>query len=177
MRPDGLGRVPTPRAALEILGPSDDAPCEAHVMDGFDPATSFGPAVAARYDDHLRGDESAAASFLDDGGVFVVETALPHAWIPPGAADYVHAEHVGLDVIGFDVARYDPVTQLLTENHVRLTSSGIEFEPIVCRLVTPGELDLMARIAGLCLVDRFADWGRSSFDHRSTAYVSVYGRR
>ena len=97
--------------------------------------------------------------------------------IPPGTADYVHAERAGLDVVVFDVARYDPVTQLLTENHVRLTSSGIECEPIVCRLVTPGELDLMARIAGLRLVDRFADWGRSPFDHRSTAHVSAYGRR
>jgi hypothetical protein len=30
-------------------------------MDGFDPTSSFGPDVAARYDDHLRGDEDAAA--------------------------------------------------------------------------------------------------------------------
>ena len=33
-------------------------------MKGFDPASSFGENVAARYDDHLRGDEEAAASFL-----------------------------------------------------------------------------------------------------------------
>ena len=115
-----------------------------------------------------------AARHLDDGGVFVVETALPHACIPPGAADYVHAEHVGLDAVRFDVARYDPVTQLLTENHVRLTSSGIGFEPIVCRLVTPGELDLMARIAGLRLIDRFANWERTPFGTGSTAHISVY---
>jgi SAM-dependent methyltransferase len=33
-------------------------------MDGFDPTSSFGPDVAARYDDHLRGDEDAAADLL-----------------------------------------------------------------------------------------------------------------
>ncbi|NYH52997.1 SAM-dependent methyltransferase [Nocardiopsis arvandica] len=33
-------------------------------MDGFHPTTSFGPDTARRYDDHLRGDEEAAASFL-----------------------------------------------------------------------------------------------------------------
>ncbi len=33
-------------------------------MDGFDPAASFGPAVAAHYDDALRGDELAAVQFL-----------------------------------------------------------------------------------------------------------------
>lgn len=57
---------------------------------------------------------------LEDGGVFVVETALPHAWIEPGGTDYVHAEAVELNEIGFDVARYDSVTQLLSENHVRV---------------------------------------------------------
>lgn len=35
-------------------------------MHAFDPATSFGPEVAARYDDHPRGDEEADATFLAD---------------------------------------------------------------------------------------------------------------
>src|SRR5687768_11104169 len=35
-------------------------------MDGFDPLTSFGPDVAAEYDDDLRGDEAAAADLLAD---------------------------------------------------------------------------------------------------------------
>ncbi|MEM6571820.1 MAG: SAM-dependent methyltransferase, partial [Planctomycetota bacterium] len=35
-------------------------------MREFDPAASFGPDVAARYDDALRGDEEAAARFLAD---------------------------------------------------------------------------------------------------------------
>ena len=74
-----------------------------------------------------------------------------------------------------NVARYDPVTQLLTENHVRLTLSGITMSPIVCRLITPGEMDLMARIAGLRLVERFASWQRTPFDAHSPAHVSVYG--
>lgn len=243
------------------------------MMDGFDPADSFGPEVAARYDDQPRGDEAAAATFLaslaherralefaigtgrialplaahgiivdgielsphmverlrakpggaalsvtlgdmsrattgqryelvylvfntifnlltaDDqircfenaarqltpDGHFVVETAVPHAWVPPGRPDYVHAEHVGLDTVVLDVARYDSVTQLLEENHVSLTPGGITMSPIVCRLITPGEMDLMARIAGLCLVERFASWQRTVFDAQSTAHVSVYG--
>ena len=33
-------------------------------MEGFDPASSFGPDVAAHYDDHPRGDEEAAVAFL-----------------------------------------------------------------------------------------------------------------
>ena len=77
--------------------------------------------------------------------------------------------------MSFDVARYDPVTQFLEENHVHLTEDGIKMNPIVCRLISPGEMDLMARIAGLRLIDRFADWRRGVFDATSTAHVSVYG--
>ena len=115
-----------------------------------------------------------AAQHLISGGHFIVETAIPHAWIAPDKSDYVHAEHVGKTDIVFDVARYDPVTQLLEENHVHLSASGITMKPIVCRLITPGEMDLMARIAGLRLVERFANWQRSIFDADSKAHISVY---
>ena len=125
-------------------------------------------------DDQIRCFENAARHLAPDG-VFVVETALPHAWIAPGAADYVHAEWVETGAVTLDVARYDPVTQLLSENHVRLSPAGITMQPIVCRLITPGEMDLMARIAGLRLVARYAAWERTTFDIRSTAHVSVYG--
>lgn len=125
-------------------------------------------------DDQIRCFEN-AARHLATGGRFVVETALPHAWMAPGKADYVHAEEVGSDSIVLDVARYDPVTQLLNENHVRLAPGAITMSPIVCRLITPGEMDLMARIAGLRLVERFANWQRTPFGIESTAHVSVYG--
>lgn len=118
-----------------------------------------------------------AARHLDDEGVFVVEAALPHTWVEPGRPDYVHTELVDLAAIGFDVARYDPATQLLSENHVRITPDGIRFAPIVCRLITPGEMDLMARLAGLRLVERFGSWRREPFGSSSESHVSVYGRR
>jgi hypothetical protein len=125
-------------------------------------------------DDQVRCFQNAARHLTADG-YFVVETAMPHAWIDPGTSDYVHAEHVGIDTVVLDVARYDPVTQLLEENHIRLTANGITMTPIVCRLITPGEMDLMARIAGLRLIERFGTWERTAFDARSTAHVSIYG--
>lgn len=124
-------------------------------------------------DGQIRCFENAARHLTADGQ-FVVEAALLHAWIAPGTSDYVHAEHVGTESVVLDVARYDPVTQLLEENHIRLTATGITLQPIVCRLITPGEMDLMARIAGMRLVDRFANWERSPFDGLSKAHVSVY---
>ena len=127
-------------------------------------------------DDQVRCFEN-AARHLDDGGAFVVETALPHAWIRPDQSDYVHLDKIEQDEVGFAVARYDPVTQLLTENHVRLTEAGNTFKPIVCRLITPGEMDLMARIAGLRLIERLGSWRREPFGHASQGHGSVYGKR
>lgn len=126
-------------------------------------------------DDQIRCFENAAAH-LADKGVFVVETAVPHAWIRPGQTDYVHTEFVELAAVSFDVARYDSVTQLLSENHVAITAEGVRFNPIVARLITPGEMDLMARIAGLRLVERFGAWERTPFTASSEAHVSVYAR-
>ena len=118
-----------------------------------------------------------AARHLTDDGLFVVETALPQAWMPSGKSDYVHAEQVNLDSVMFDVARYDPVSQHLIENHVHISPNGISMQPIVCRLITPGEMDLMARMAGLELVQRFANWQKTPFDAQSTAHVSVYAHQ
>ena len=115
-----------------------------------------------------------AARHLSDGGCFVVETAVPSAWITPEQPGYVRVERLGMSEVVLDVARYDPVSQLLEENHVRLAANGISMSPIVCRLITPGEMDLMARIAGLQLVERFANWRREPFDAASQAHVSIY---
>lgn len=242
-------------------------------MEGFDPATSFGPDVARRYDDHLRGDEDETVGFLEvlagdrpalelaigtgrvalplsargvrvvgielsrdmvarlrdkpggadltvvmgdmsrakapgryglvylvyntiynlltqedqvrcfenaarhlvDDGVFVVEAGVPQAWLR--GRQFINAEYVGKDEVVLDVNHYDPVTQILDENHVHLTNDGVRLGPISCRLAHPSELDLMARIAGLRLLDRWGGWRREQFTADSTRHISVYGRR
>lgn len=113
-----------------------------------------------------------AAHHLTDDGAFLVEAAVPSAWIDP--PNYVKPEWIAADAVGFDVARYDPVTQILDENHIRLDAEGISFSPIVCRLAWPAELDLMARIAGLTLAERWGGWHRQPFTADSLLHVSVY---
>lgn len=115
-----------------------------------------------------------AARHLSDDGAFLIEAAVPSAWIDP--PHYVRPEWVAADAVGFDVARYDPVTQILEENHVRISSEGISFGPIVCRLAWPAELDLMARLAGLTLSERWGGWHKQPFTADSQLHVSVYRR-
>lgn len=122
-------------------------------------------------DDQVRCFENAAAH-LTDTGVFLVEAAVPSAWLPAQA--YATPEKVERDAVTVDVCTYDPVTQILDENHVRISKDeGIRFGPISCRLAWPSELDLMARIAGLRLADRWGGWHRQPYTGKDMR-VSTY---
>ncbi len=70
----------------------------------------------------------------------------------------------------------NPVTQMLDESHVSLTAHGVRLFPIVTRQIWPSEMDLMARIAGLRLKDRWGGWDRRPYTASSRNVVSVYGR-
>ncbi|WP_216699732.1 hypothetical protein [Arthrobacter sp. H5] len=106
--------------------------------------------------------------------MFIVEAGVPAAWIRGN--QFVNVERLTINEVRLDVNRYDPVTQILDENHVSLTSAGIRLGPISCRLIWPSEMDLMARIAGLRLVDRTGGWDGAPFTAASTRHVSVYAR-
>lgn len=113
-----------------------------------------------------------AARHLDESGVFVVEAAVPSAWLP--SHSYARPERVETDAVTLDVCSYDPATQILDENHVRIRADGVRFAPISCRLAWPAELDLMARLAGLRLIERWGGWHRQPYTGREM-HVSVYG--
>ncbi len=125
-------------------------------------------------DDQVRCFENAAHHLTDDG-VFVLECRVPTAPSRTGH-QYVDPELIGIDHVVLDVCRYDPVSQVLDENHVRISSDGIVFGPIRVRLAHPPEFDLMARIAGLRLRDRWAGWDEEPFTATSWRHVSVYER-
>jgi SAM-dependent methyltransferase len=112
-----------------------------------------------------------AARHLDEDGVFLIEAAVPDAWLPSDR--YAVPEKVTGDGVTLDVCMYDPITQILHENHVTITESGIHMAPIACRLAWPSELDLMARIAGLELAERWGGWEKQPYTGRGM-HVSVY---
>jgi SAM-dependent methyltransferase len=126
-------------------------------------------------DDQVRCFSNVAAH-LDDGGTFVVEAFTPGYLHRLRDGQYVDAEQVGRDVVRLDVGRHDPVAQTLDESHVELTAAGIRVAPIVCRYAWPSELDLMARLAGLRLRERWGGWAGEPFTGDSRLHVSVYGR-
>lgn len=116
------------------------------------------------------------AKHLTEEGVFILECGVPAEFYRLRNYQYVDAESVEVDQVRLDVARFDPVTQLLEENHVTLSPAGVRVNPIVTRLTWPSELDLMARIAGLKLKERWASWRREPLTAESRNCISVYGR-
>jgi SAM-dependent methyltransferase len=113
---------------------------------------------------------------LEPDGVFVVEAFVPD----PTRFDRgqrLSTTQVETDRVAFDAARLDLATQRVTTMHVLIGREGITLFPVQLRYAWPSELDLMARLAGLELRERFAGWGREPFTATSPGHVSIYGRR
>ncbi|MGZ6952865.1 MAG: class I SAM-dependent DNA methyltransferase [Acidimicrobiia bacterium] len=113
-----------------------------------------------------------AAAHLEPGGTFVIEVGVPRLrLLPPGEDAQVFSHAPGY--VGYD--RYtDLVAQQATSHHFVADGSGVRELTTPFRYVWPSELDLMARLAGLVLRDRWAGWDRSPFTDESTSHVSVW---
>jgi SAM-dependent methyltransferase len=125
-------------------------------------------------DDQVRCFENAARHLTDDGK-FVLECRVPTAPARPGH-QFVDAEQVAAGHVMLDVCRYDPLTQILDVNHVHIGTDGVILTPISLRLAHPPEFDLMARIAGLRLRERWGGWNGEPYTATSWRHISVYER-
>jgi hypothetical protein len=124
-------------------------------------------------DDQVRCFEN-VAGHLERGGAFLVEALTPGYLYRLRDNQYVDAEEIRVAEVTLDIGRHDAVTQQLEETHLVVSPNGIRLYPIVCRYAWPSELDLMARIAGLRLRERWGGWTREPFTSASRRHVSVY---
>lgn len=126
-------------------------------------------------DEQVRCFENVAAHLTADGA-FVVEAYVPAFLYRLRHDQYVDAEAIEVDEVRLDVLRHDMATQTIEESHVSLSAAGVRLNPVVQRYAWPSELDLMARLAGLRLKERWGGWNREPFNSASSVHVSVYGR-
>ena len=112
------------------------------------------------------------ARHLEPGGCFVIEVEVPALQrLAPG--ETVRAFHVG----GPSFDEYDIAAQGLVSHHYWVLDGQLEAFSMPFRYVWPSELDLMARLAGLTLRDRWGGWHREPFTSTSTTHVSVWDKR
>jgi SAM-dependent methyltransferase len=115
------------------------------------------------------------ARHLTAKGVFVVETFVPDlSEFVDGQS--VRGNGVATDSARFEIRVHDPVAQVIDYQRIQITADGARLSPLVMRYAWPSELDLMARLAGLELRERWGGWDRSPFTAVSSRHVSVYAR-
>ena len=111
------------------------------------------------------------AAHLEVGGCFVIEVGVPGLQrLPPG--ETVRAFKVSATRLGFD--EYDVVSQGLISHHYSVVDGNLDFVSVPFRYVWPSELDLMARLAGMRLRERWSGWKREPFTSDSIKHVSVW---
>jgi SAM-dependent methyltransferase len=112
-----------------------------------------------------------AAAHLEIGGCFVIEVVVPPwQWLPPGQAYLpfdVSPQHVGVDEI-------DVTSQSSWSHHVWTLDHETKKFSAPFRYAWPSELDLMARLAGMTLRERWSDWNRAPFTSESRSHISVW---
>jgi SAM-dependent methyltransferase len=110
---------------------------------------------------------------LEPGGRFLLEGFVPDL----GRFDRgqrVHAVELDIDRVRLDVSRHRLMEQRVDSQHVMISGDGVRLVPVALRYAWPSELDLMARLAGLRLRDRWGGWHHEAFDDDSPKHVSVY---
>jgi SAM-dependent methyltransferase len=116
-----------------------------------------------------------AAAHLEPDGCFVLEVLVPQLRrVPPGERGWVFTldpDHVGIET--FD----DTAGQIAWSHHWVAVDGRLVRHSAPYRYVWPSELDLMARLAGFRLYERWAGWDRAPFTSDSTSQVVAFSKR
>jgi len=111
------------------------------------------------------------SAHLEPGGRFVIEVFVPGLRrLSPGQIYQVF--DVTRNHVGFD--EFDVASQGLISHHFWIEDGKVDVFSPPFRYVWPSELDLMARIAGMRLRERWGGWSREPFTGDSAKHVSVW---
>jgi SAM-dependent methyltransferase len=113
------------------------------------------------------------AKRLAPDGVFVIEAFVPNLRLfDRGQSTSIISTSDERTVI--DVSQLDIAAQRIRAQHLVIGDEGIRRFPVELRFAFPAEIDLMARLAGMRLRERWAGWDRRPFTSESGLHVSVY---
>jgi len=112
---------------------------------------------------------------LTPHGRFVIEAFVPDL-SRFDRGQRTSTQMIDLDLVMMEVTVHDPTRQMATTQHLHITPAGVEMYPVQIRYAWPSELDLMAKLAGLELKERWGGWRGEPFTVESGSHVSAYGR-
>jgi SAM-dependent methyltransferase len=114
-----------------------------------------------------------AGQALVEGGTFLLETAL---W-PHRNDARMSVEETGEGRVVLRLGSYDGVQQVASAATVVFSGNQAQAYPNRTRYAAPAELDLMARLAGLTLRERWGDWEGNPVTSHSACAISLYELR
>jgi len=116
------------------------------------------------------------AAHLEPGGRFIIDCFVPDVRRFDHTNTRIGVSSIdSVDQHSYEMTVYDPVRQRLSTHLVKRLAGGHTIVlPVEIRFCWPSELDLMARLAGVTLEDRFGWYDLRPFTDRSTNHVSVY---
>lgn len=125
-------------------------------------------------EDQVRCFENVAGRLIE-GGTFVVEAFVPD-FARLLAGQVTQTKRVEMDRVYLETTRYDTVSQRARSHNIVMGKGGTKLYPVEIRYAWPSEMDLMARLAGLRLRERWSGWDKGPFTAESGSHVSVYER-
>ena len=116
------------------------------------------------------------AAHLDPGGRFVLDCFVPDMERFDKDGTRIGLSNLGADgTHSYELSIHHATTQVVQVQNVRRLATGETVVlPLTIRYAWPSEMDLMAKMAGLELENRWDWYDRRPFTDRSTAHVSVY---
>lgn len=114
-----------------------------------------------------------AARHLAENGHFLIEAFAPDLTrFTDGQT--VRVVQLSENEVRLEASEVDVAKQQIASHHVVITVDGPRLYPVKLRYAWPSELDLMAKLAGLSLRDRWSSWQKEPFDKKSGKHISVY---
>jgi len=110
---------------------------------------------------------------LAAGGVLVIEAFVPDHTRWSDGQRLALSRWVD-DGVELEAARHDRAEQTIAVRYVSFSGGQFSVRPLRLRYAWPAEIDLMARLAGASLVERWADWSGAAYEGTSGGHVSVY---
>ena len=114
---------------------------------------------------------ASAAAQLEPGGCFLIETRVPELRLLPPGQNVLPWELTAQHWVSYS---YDTATQAMHGHYADFAGDRGEYSTMPFRYVWPAELDLMARLAGMRLRDRWDGWHAEPFTGDSRQHVSVW---
>ena len=84
------------------------------------------------------------------------------------------ATNITTDEVLLDVGKHDAVEQRVVSQKIVITEGNVRMYPAQMRYAYPSEMDLMARVAGMRLRERWGNWKREPFTSESGRHISIY---